>query len=450
MRILMINSNDTEREIYRIYIENTLTEAILRESPNVAAAEIELDNNPAYDAVLWFDKPSDMIAQFFHRLVTKSPATIFIVYGERSVASIPGLENFKSSNACNSFIPSSCSPKEFCLQLLRILSPSRSSLERVPAFQKVRLVNFYRFNHVLCPIYIQLSERKYVKVFNTHTTYLKADIDSYRNKGIEYFYIANSDFEKFKVTFTEQQFLERVEDGKESLDSIAATQILLKDLIKNIGISDSAIELANKNIESVKNFIAENPGLSGLFMRQNRRENYSYDHGHLVALVCCNIFHRLHWDTTDNIYKLCAAAVFHDLCLELDGFDAIAGNRDPKLSEFSADEVKHYLEHPEKMAKQLEKVNSISSDVIEIVRYHHEDGEGQGFYRLPPSRLSTIAATFIVAHRYIHLMYQWEFNPKKNQLIIEQLRKEFSHPVFSNILMAFSLPALNQGQQKVA
>ncbi len=450
MRILLINQNDTEREMYRIYLENTLNDATIYE----AATAIYACNTAMYkldfDAVLWFDKGKEDISLLFNKIKTYTPATITVIYGDRQPHLIPGLEGFKSANSSNGYIPSPLSPRDFCLQFLKIVSPSRSSLERVSAFQKIRLVNFYRFNRVLCPIYLQLADKKFVKIFNTHAIYQKSDIDKYRTKGVDYFYIANSDFEKFNVTFSEQHFLERIENGKETLDYISATHLLLKDLITNIGVSDSAVEMANNNITAVKSFIDDNPGLSSLFMHQNSKENYGHDHSHLVAIVCCNIFHRLHWDTTDNLFKLCAASVFHDLYLDHAALNLVEGKNDPRLQEFSAEEVRHYLDHPEKIAKELEKIQGISSEVIDIVRYHHEDDKGEGFYHLPPSRLSTMTATFIVAHRYIHLMYQHEFDPRKNAQIITQLKQEFKHQIFSNIITAFDLPALHDSRKLVA
>lgn len=448
MRILFIDRSDTERELYRIYLENTLSEASLVEAVSLDNALNLLHENHEFDLILWRDHGENHIKNFFGELKSKFPSCILVVFGNRSPDKILGLEGFRTHN--HAYIQHPISPKEFCLSILQIVAPSRSSLERVPAFQKVRLVNFYRFNKVLCPVYLQLSDRKYIKVLHAHTTYQKSDIDSYRNKGVEYFYIANSDFEKFKVTFTEQRFLERVDAGKESLDQISATQILLHDLVGKIGISQSAIEMADRNIASIKSYIEDHSGLSQLFMRQNQASNYLYDHGHLIAMVCCNIFNRLNWDTSDNIYKLCSAAIFHDLALHAPQMAMLDGCKDPKLSDFSKSDVDQYLHHPESIAKELEKIDTISSEVIEMVRYHHEDNDGTGFYRIHPSRLSKMSATFIIAHRYIHLMYQHEFNPTKNGAVIQQLKSEFPQSIFASILTSFDLPQRQKFKQTAA
>lgn len=447
MRILIINANDTEREFQRIYLENALGSPVIRLSSNIKSAAQTLTPESSYDAILWRDDGSEDIVAFSERLRREYPETILILHGPRRPEQIKGFMNFQKLNG---YLADHLSPRDFCLELQKIIAPSRSNLERIPAFQKVRLVNFYRFNKVLCPVYLKLSDRKYVKVLNANTHYLKNEIDSYRQKGIDYFYIANSDFEKFKVTFTEQRFLELSPCGKENLDHIAATQILLHDLVKDIGISESAIDLANKNIEMVKDFIEDHPGLSQLFLKQHTKHSYLYDHGHLIAMVCCNIFQRLNWDTSDNIFKLCAAAVLHDLKIHSEELGEIESLDADQWQNYSKDELDKFLSHPEEMAKALEQQHTVPSEIIEMVRCHHENNDGTGFYRIPPSRLSKMSSTFIIAHRYINLMYHYEFLPEKHGEVLQKLRKEFTHQSFSTVLTAFDIPARQIKQKSAA
>ena len=452
MKLLFACSDDNERQLYRIYLENTVQNADIVETLTSESA-IEHLKNDSFNVAIISDKmtggtPGDV----FNTIKEYTPGTIFILFGLSSPKDFYALDGYKSVNENNTSIRQPLSPKDFQDQVLRAVSPSRSSLERVPAFQKVRLVHFYRFNKVLCNVYVQLSERKYVKVLNAFTAYRKEDLDKYNHQGIEYFYISNDDFEKFQASFTSYRYLDIDESAlhpDEELNIMSCTHMVLHDLITKVGFSDNAVKLVEQNVKKVMKMISKYPDLSAMFTKQMKEKNYLYDHGYLVSIVCCNIFARLNWDTSENIFKLCTASVLHDLTIENPKLEMLEGVDDEKLLHFSKNEMDCYLNHPAHMANMLTKVGTISSEVIDIIKNHHETPQGDGFYNIHPSRLSKMACTFIIAHHYVQKMYEHEFNPLMHNIVLDKMRTVFTEYNFLTPMTGFEI-SRNERKQLVA
>ncbi len=443
MKVLFACNNDHERQLYRIYLENTLHDIEITECSTTDDA-IQNIKTRNYNAALISESiTGGTPGTVFRSLKKDSPGTIFILFGKSSDKNYPELDGYKSINENNATIKMPLSPKDFQDQVLKAISPSRSSLERVPAFQRVRLIHFYRFNKVLCNVYVKLSDRKYVKVLNTNSYYEKSQIDNYYHKGIEHFFISNNDFEKFQVSFTNQRFLEADASGmdpKDSFNAMSTTHMVLQDLITKVGFSDEAIKLAEKNINKVATMIKNNVQLSELFEKQLNDKNYLYDHGYLISVVACDIFNRLNWDTADNIQKLCSAAVLHDLTIQNPKLGTVEGMDDQKLQHFSKADIDNYLDHPDQMAKMLETIDSIPSEVIDIVRNHHETPKGDGLYNVHPSRLSKICCTFIIAHHYVQKMYEYEFDHEKHNAIVKELAEMYNQYNFQTPMNGLMLP----------
>lgn len=440
MNVLFACNNQNERQLYRVYLENTISDINISEAGTVDEA-ITLLKAGTYNAAIVSDQISNGTpGDIFNVIKQNTPGTIFVLLGRTLPENINELDGYKSINEKNTHIMQPLSPKEFQTQILKAIAPSRSSLERVPAFKKVRLIHFHRFNKVLCNVYVQLSDRKYVKVLNANSCYQHEELEKYTSKGVEYFYISNEDFEKFQVTFTTHNYLEMEVDESspsDALDIMSNTHQVLHELLAKIGFSKEVLELTEHNIKNVTKIINNDPDLAVMFSEKVIAQNYLYDHSFLVAVVCSNIMNKRNCQSPENIHKLCTAAVLHDLAMSNPKLGIIEGPEDTKLQQFSQRDIGDYLSHPKSMANMLMNVDSIEGDVIDIIKNHHETPNGDGFYNVHPSRLSTLCSTFIIAHHYVRQMYKYEFNPDKHESILKEMKEIFNQYNFKAPMTSF-------------
>src|SRR5690606_2123329 len=131
----------------------------------------------------------------------------FLLFAQNEPDVFKEMAGFKSHHSKNTHIPWPCSPAEFREHISRALYPDRFGGEPVAAFQKVRIIIFYRFNQVLCQVFLKLSDRKYVRVFNSNVKYTKKDLDHLREKGVTHLFIRNDDFHIFQNAFNRRPFL---------------------------------------------------------------------------------------------------------------------------------------------------------------------------------------------------------------------------------------------------
>lgn len=129
------------------------------------------------------------------------------------------------------------------------------------------------------------------------------------------------------------------------------------------------------------------------------------DHIGKVINVACTLALKLDWNKDNLLEKLMLAAYFHDFSLR----------QRPDLLHFNSFEevnawqkelgVQSYfltINHPENTAKMLQTLEEFPSEVLDMIRTHHELPDGKGFpAKLDHNKLSALSALFISAHDYV-------------------------------------------------
>ena len=441
MKILFIDGDDSEREIYRIYLENMIFDYTLLLASNFKTALRHL-NNDQFALIICANNMEDGTSgEVYSHLKELSPQTIFVHFGQTTPENISGLEGFQSHNSKNTYIPLPISPMKFREQILNILRPACINLEPIPAFQKIRLSHFLRFNKVLCNVYLQLSPRKYVKVINANSIYTKDLIDKYRLRGVNHLYIANNDFEKFEITQTKSSFLIMDAESmtsEELAKALISTHIIMQDIALDLGFNSEVIELAQRSVDEIIKLVDGNPNIIEIFNRLRLKMDYIYDHSYLLCIACCEILKQTGKCSPQKIQNLCMAALFHDITLTNPNLAMIQDANSEELKKFSQEEIKQYLRHPFDSADLLSDNEQIVPEIREIIRQHHENIEGNGFpNRLHPSKLSLYVCIFIVAHDYVSQMYAYNFDTAFTQTVLDNLLAKYDSGHFKTVTNTF-------------
>jgi HD-GYP domain-containing protein (c-di-GMP phosphodiesterase class II) len=448
MEVVFIDPNDKQRSLYRIYLENILDDCVVHEFFNLKSAQTFLEErnnkkaNPLAFVLASIEFPQSDFSNFYNGIRDLLKTTPFVAFGDFYPEEVEGMESYYSHHPHNSVIPLPISPADFREKILSVAYPDRMSLTPVPAFQKVRLFNFYRFNKPHCHVYIKLSRMKYVKVFNQGTKYSRSELDKLKAKDVEYLYIRNEDFQKFKVNFFRNNFLEfdaEIASPNELKEKLDFTHAMLHELVTNLGFSQDAIELTEKSLKAINGIIEKSDGnLKDLLDGFRGGDDYFYDHSYLSTVICCDILKKMNWYSEERMEILGLAALFHDITLTNPILAKITTKNDPDLEKFSEKEVKKYLRHPLDAYELILGYPNIPEKVGEVICQHHEGPEGNGFpAALRPSNIDPLSAIFIIAHDFVAGMEKVQYDEEKLDDVVNKMKAKYLVSPFKEPLKAF-------------
>lgn len=445
MEVVFIDSNDKRRGLYRIYLENILEDCHVHEFFTLKSAQEFLDKKQDGPRVFGFLLASNDLKEgdfgaFYQKFHARFKTVPFVVFSEDPLEVIEGIDNFNSHHPQNSHIQIPISPADFREKILGIVYPDRMNLTPVPAFQKVRLFNFYRFNKPHCHVYIKLSRMKYVKVFNQGSKYNRADLDHLKEKEVEYLYIRNEDFQKFQVNFFRNNFLEFDADeasSEELKEKLEFTHAMLHELVLNLGFSEDAIKLTEKSIEAIFGIVEKDLTLNDLISRFRGRDNYLYDHSYLTSVIACDLIRKMNWWNEERMQVLSFASLFHDITLKDSKLAKVSDKNDPRLEAFGPEEVKSYLKHPLDAFELILEYPNIPPKVAEVICRHHENPEGTGFPNaLRPINIDPLSAVFIIAHDFVNALEECAYDESQVEKLKNAMRKRYDVGPFKQVLRA--------------
>lgn len=334
--------------------------------------------------------------------------------------------------------------------------------------------------------YIKLGEQKFVKIVNNNECFSKEDYDKYKAKGVEQFYIKSADIDellstfsgnmktmldlsmfakpeslnKLRSKFTEQEdesilndiigALDAAEKKKLTFEEASSTSSKSLQLIRKanqkFGQGTEVQNLAKATVLLAISTIKQAPEINQLFDQSIEQEdNYLNDHSVLLSNVCCQIANLLGWNSRLTHYRLSLAALLHDITLTNAKLARYRGIPELMIEadHYSEDEIKAYLEHPDKIAKLVRSFKLIPPDTDLIVEQHHERPDGTGFpHKLNYTKISPLGSVLIVAHDLVSFIMsreKVEHNNKNEWNMISFLNQHrflYQNGVFKDIFNA--------------
>lgn len=285
------------------------------------------------------------------------------------------------------------------------LHVKEQGLEGLSEYCPIRTNLIIRVSPLKSPIYIRLSEKKFVKLFQEGDEFTAEDLEKYyAEKKVEYMYLRRAETSEFIAKFRDEleALLKRDDLRKEeSMQASEMAQEAIHELVHRVGFTEEVQELAKKNVELTLKTIGANPRLADLIGKITREGSYISQHSALLAHVSCCVAKEMDWGSDATFSKLVLASYMHDIALQNPELAKVNTLREleEKKASFPAEDAKAYHLHTAKGADVVRSFKEVPSDVDIIVQQHHERPNGSGFPRgLLFNYISPLSSLFIVSH----------------------------------------------------
>ncbi len=345
-------------------------------------------------------------------------------------------------------------PKPFKAEaILEALSACFSGLEpkAKPAhldslYCGIPIDDFVSGSQIRYDIHVRLSAEKYLRVAHGGEDISIERIRSYREKGLFFLYLTQEDYRKYigfnisvAQALTSNALITR--DRKIQFLKVASESVLRalyqSEFDENLYRNTCTI------VESTLSALSDEPELLHLLTALASHSEPLYAHSVAVSFYSAFIARALHWKNPQNLFKVAAGALFHDI-----GKKEISPSILKKArSELTIEEVILYESHTGRGTEILAQISSIPTDILQIVHQHHENQNGSGFpSRLRKDKIHPMSRVVCLANEFCKLAMQTSSGPPmtaENAInrILSIGVERFDHDCMKALISLFRYPS---------
>lgn len=266
---------------------------------------------------------------------------------------------------------------------------------------KVSIDEFVAKPKIDFDVYIRLAEDKIIKLAHKGEEIPREKLALYKEKGLRYLYILKGDFNKL-ISFN-LGLAKIMKDRNEisetkKLNFLKYTgEVILERTFIN-GVDKESLKDAKAFLELTLSAVTESDESLELLDVLNSHSDHIYAHSLGVSMYAVMIAKKFDIESPTTLYKLSMAGLFHDV-----------GKKE--IDRAILDKPRHLVSKAERAAIEshvvrgqeiLNAMQSIPSEVIQLVLEHHEDQQNLGypmqkhkFHQHPLSKILQCANIFI-------------------------------------------------------
>lgn len=273
---------------------------------------------------------------------------------------------------------------------------------RPEEYLPLRLKNLYLFKKIQYDAYIEITQKKYLKVISKNVSYRESEILSLQKRNIKYVYLKKDDQLKLlsESLGKIEANLQLTKDAQKLIKMQVLAITVLQQYITDIGATTPVVKITNLLIDSVRINIRKLGPLKETSLLPIFSNMSTPERSLLIMYTFEAIIKGMGWDSELTRKKLGLTALLHDIYLINDSLIKIESADTNDLDMFTDEEIKSFNNH-QAMAANIAKYFSGHSDTEFIIYQHHELPNGEGLPEgLNSSRITTVSAIFIIAHKF--------------------------------------------------
>lgn len=258
----------------------------------------------------------------------------------------------------------------------------------------------------------------------------------------KFLYLRNEDFRAFLKGFAEElQDLsgrgQRVFDIGSSVALTTSVHELLTEALPELGFTPELQRATKASIEHVVATIKKDPRLFDLIEALMKNEaEYRTWHSVTLCYLSCRISSLMTWDSANTHFKLSLASFLHDIAFRTTRLHGCRTIEEAEALSPTEEELRDFREHPHAAAAIARAMKDFPGDVDHIIAQHHELPSGKGFpLGMNHTKISPLAAVFIVAHELAHDLWEKKGDIKLAESVAE-LEKTHTQGYFKRVIAA--------------
>ena len=279
----------------------------------------------------------------------------------------------------------------------------RSDDDASATYCRISIDQFISGKKIHFPIFISITETKYIKVAHKGEDIDLDRIHSFKSKGVEFLHIRTEDFAQYvglNLTLSRAVKNSKTIPREKKLELAKhASAAIMENLCVN-GVNKESMLQAKEMTENTLALLSESPESFNLLELLRASGDPLYTHSLGVSLYSAMIAKQVGWTSPATLFKISTAGIFHDIGMkEID-----KGIVEKHRSALTVEEIKQLETHPARAAAILGNVPSISDEVLQTILQHHESLDGRGYpSKLSRSKIIPMARLIAVADEFCEL-----------------------------------------------
>jgi response regulator RpfG family c-di-GMP phosphodiesterase len=276
----------------------------------------------------------------------------------------------------------------------------------------VSLSTLKRVTNISRPLFIQISDNKYVRVVNPGSFFTDEEFERFNKKKVAHLFVQKDDvgplLNEFRtLVFSEMYFKSLKERSADAINLSKSTLELIQVAVRSMNWSPEIINLGNENVRMIQNIVAATPDINNVFDWFITGEHeLGVSTGILMSYFLTSLTKSMEMTNQRELEVLSMAGFFHDMLLD----DYQIRNQDKFIkalllgSSSNRENIEHIKNHPLGARDILAQWEHCPVGLLEIIEQHHELPDGSGFPRgLRGIEIHPLAAIFIVACEAIEI-----------------------------------------------
>ncbi len=286
-------------------------------------------------------------------------------------------------------------------------------------------------DHFHYPICLVLNNEKKV-IIDYDKESVRPRLESFGFKNVTHVYLREADLVSF-MTEIKQSLSTKKSNEESPVESVVLTLSGCFDLIKNsfqsLGLSKSNIELAIEvNIRSIK-LINDSSNLFTLLKKMEGELNSHFVRAILSSSMSTCLVDAYSWGSQSIKEKVSLGCMLKQLNWTEEHFKIYDEGK----------ELHKLKKLPLEMGQLLRETGNFSKEVIEIVEQSFETPDSKGFPRgIGPANIGRLPALSIVSHSLVRKLSFYEFDYKKKDTILTELKDQYNEGQFLQIMEGVS------------